>query len=107
MLDLGDALIRRRVFHSVLVTSTPLWNVTPWMTLDNRFSPFNRRQDFAAAITSLKTGHQRAARGNERGGGDCPAAVGDWSPLIHRDKDRDHSHTIIAGVLPWCKNHGF
>ena len=35
------------------MTSTPLWNVTPWTTLGNWFSPFSRRQVFAAAMTSL------------------------------------------------------
>jgi len=37
------------------MTSTPFLNVTPWMTLGNRASPFSRRQVLAAAITSLNT----------------------------------------------------
>ena len=39
----------------MLVTSTPLVNVTPWTTLGNWCSPFNRRQVLAAAVTSLNT----------------------------------------------------
>ena len=39
----------------MLMTSTPLVNVTPWMTLGNWFSPFSLRQVLAAAITSLNT----------------------------------------------------
>ena len=38
----------------MLMTSTPLWNVMPWMTLGNWFSPFNRRQVFAAAIDEFE-----------------------------------------------------
>ena len=37
------------------MTSTPFWNLTPWTTLGNWFSPFDRRQVFAASATSLKT----------------------------------------------------
>ena len=37
------------------MTSTPFRNVTPAMTFGNWFSPFNRRQVFAAAMTSLNT----------------------------------------------------
>src|SRR5712672_2398268 len=33
----------------------PFWNLTPWTTFGNWFSPFNRRQVFAAAVTSLNT----------------------------------------------------
>ena len=39
----------------MLVTSTPLRNVTPWTTLGNWFSPFSRRQVLAATMTSLNT----------------------------------------------------
>jgi hypothetical protein len=37
------------------MTSMPVWNLTPLTTFDNWFSPFNRRQVFAAAVTSLNT----------------------------------------------------
>src|ERR1700687_3334043 len=37
------------------MTSMPFWNLTPWTTFGNWFSPFNRRQVFAAAVTSLNT----------------------------------------------------
>src|SRR5881394_1890179 len=37
------------------MTSMPFWNLTPWTTFGNWFSPFNRRHVFAAALTSLNT----------------------------------------------------
>jgi hypothetical protein len=37
------------------MTSMLFWNLTPWTTLVNSFSPFNRRHVFAATLTSLKT----------------------------------------------------
>ena len=37
------------------MTSMRFWNLTPWTTFGNWFSPFNRRQVFAAAATSLNT----------------------------------------------------
>ena len=37
------------------MTSMPFWNLTPLTTFGNWFSPFNRRQVFAAAVTSLNT----------------------------------------------------
>ena len=37
------------------MTSMPFWNLTPWTTFGNWFSPFNRRQVFAAAVMSLNT----------------------------------------------------
>src|SRR6516165_10568487 len=33
----------------------PFWNLIPWTTFGNWFSPFNRRHVFAAALTSLNT----------------------------------------------------
>jgi hypothetical protein len=33
----------------------PFWNLIPWTSFRNRFSPFNRRHVFAAALTSLNT----------------------------------------------------
>jgi hypothetical protein len=33
----------------------PFWNLTPWTTFGNWFSPFNRRQVFAAVVTRLNT----------------------------------------------------
>ena len=39
----------------MLMTSTPLVNLTPWTTLGNWFSPFSRRYVFAATVTSLNT----------------------------------------------------
>jgi len=35
------------------MTSMPFWNLTPWTTFGNWFSPFNRRQVFAAAVMSV------------------------------------------------------
>jgi hypothetical protein len=35
------------------MTSMPFWNLMPWTTFGNWFSPFNRRHVFAAALTSL------------------------------------------------------
>jgi hypothetical protein len=32
-----------------------VWNLTPWTTFGNWFSPFNRRHVFAAVLTSLNT----------------------------------------------------
>jgi len=37
------------------MTSMPFWNLTPLTTFGNWFSPFNRRQVFAAEVTSLNT----------------------------------------------------
>src|ERR1700674_3494681 len=37
------------------MTSMPFWNLIPWTTFGNWFSPFNRRHVFAAALTSLNT----------------------------------------------------
>src|SRR3974390_844253 len=37
------------------MTSIPVWNLTPWTTFGNWFSPFKRRQVLAAALTSLNT----------------------------------------------------
>src|SRR5215212_212631 len=51
------------------MTSVPSWKVTPAMTFGNWFSPINRRQVFAAAMTSLNTISR--------------AVVGDKEPLVH------------------------
>ena len=53
-LNLGDAVDQAAFCAGVSVTSTPLVNLTPWTTL-GWFSPFSRRQVFAAAVTSLNT----------------------------------------------------
>src|SRR6266567_613126 len=37
------------------MTSMPFWNLMPWTTFGNWFSPFNRRHVLAAAVTSLNT----------------------------------------------------
>ena len=37
------------------MTSMPFWNLTPWTSFGNWFSPFNRRQVLAAPVTSLNT----------------------------------------------------
>lgn len=54
-LNLGDAVDQAAFCAGVSVTSTPLVNLMPWTTLGNWFSPFSRRQVFAAAVTSLNT----------------------------------------------------
>ena len=53
--NLGDAVDQAAFCAGVLMTSTPLVNLIPWTTLGNWFSPFSRRQVFAAAVTSLNT----------------------------------------------------
>ena len=53
--NLGDAVDQAAWLAGISMTSTPFWNLTPWTTLGNWFSPFNRRHVFAAAVTSLKT----------------------------------------------------
>ena len=50
--NLGDGGDQAALCAGVLMTSTPLRNVTPWTTLGNWFSPCSLRQVFAAAITT-------------------------------------------------------
>jgi len=41
---LGDAADQAAWLAGVMMTSTPLWNLTPRTTFGNWFSPFSRRQ---------------------------------------------------------------
>src|SRR3954468_10620100 len=67
------------------MTSTPLVNVTPWMTLGNLFSPFNRRQVLAAVMTSLNTISRAVA---------CDSA-----PLVRTVRWRTGANTLSIGLL--------
>jgi hypothetical protein len=52
---LGDEVDQAAWWAGISMTSMPFWNLTPWTTFGNWFSPFNRRQVFAAAMPSLNT----------------------------------------------------
>ena len=52
---LGDEVDQAAWWAGISMTSMPFWNLIPWTTFGNWFSPFNRRHVFAAALTSLNT----------------------------------------------------
>jgi len=52
---LGDEVDQAAWWAGISMTSIPFWNLIPWTTFGNWFSPFNRRHVFAAALTSLNT----------------------------------------------------
>src|SRR6516165_9932956 len=52
---LGDEVDQAAWRAGISMTSMPFWNLIPWTTFGNWFSPFNRRHVFAAALTSLNT----------------------------------------------------
>src|SRR6516162_5040272 len=52
---LGDEADQAAWWAGISMTSMPFWNLIPWTTFGNWFSPFNRRHVFAAALTSLNT----------------------------------------------------
>ncbi len=71
------------------MTSMPFWNLMPWKTFGNWFSPFNRRHVFAAAVTSLNTMSlavfARAAQPERPGHVGC-ATERWWWPSTSRNK---------------------
>src|SRR3974390_1706161 len=62
----------------------PFWNLTPWTTFGNWFSPFNRRQVFAAAVTSLNTMSL--------------AVFADKDPLVRTVRWRTVANTLSIGI---------
>jgi len=69
----------------VLMTSTPLRNVTPWTTLGNWFPPFSRCQVLAAAMTSINTMNRAVS---------CDSA-----PLVCTVRCRTVANTLSIGRL--------
>jgi len=67
----------------VLVTSTPLRNVTPWTTLGNWFSPLSRCQVLIAPMTSLNTMSRAVS---------CDSA-----PLVRTVRCRTVANTLSIG----------
>src|SRR5712672_265334 len=69
----------------------PFWNLTPWTTFGNWFSPFNRRQVFAAAVTSLNTMSL--------------AVVADRDPFVRTVRCRTVANTLSIGfdVRRWSQ----
>src|SRR6267378_501982 len=73
------------------MSSMPFWNLTPWTTFGNWFSPFNRRHVFAAALTSLNTMSL--------------AVLTDRAPLVRTVRWRTVANTLSIGfdVRRWSQ----
>ena len=54
--NLGDEADQAAWLADILMTSTPLWNLTPRTTFGNWFSPFMRRHVLAAASPVASAG---------------------------------------------------
>ena len=67
------------------MTSPPFWNLTPWTTFGNWFSPLRRRQVLAAEETSLKTMSL--------------AVLGDSEPLVRTVRCRTVANTLSIGFV--------
>jgi hypothetical protein len=74
------------------MTSMPFWNLTPRTSFGNRFSPFNRRQVFAAAgrraaVAFLFTAAVAFLLRWERAG-NCPGILAKRTQKIGAEKSR-------------------
>src|SRR5206468_4054962 len=89
--NLGDGTFQAALCFDPSVTSMPLRKVTPAMTFGNWFSPFSRRQVFAAAMISLKTMSR--------------AVLCDSAPLVRTVRCRTVANTLSIGfaVRRWSQ----
>src|SRR6266851_6392001 len=60
------------------MTSMPFWNLTPWTTFGNWFSPFNRRQCFCGGVDEFEH--------HELGGLGRQGSLGPHGSMTHRRK---------------------